>query len=149
MRDAITLMDKCLSYSKDLTLDNVIKALGIANYDVMFSLFDNLVYNKTALVLEQIDSIHASGIDMKQFVKSFTEFVLDICKYGLTQNFDIIRIPNTYSNVLSEYGEYEFSRSKDLLHDMIELSAEIKWDTNPRYVIEAKMFIFSSEVENG
>lgn len=145
MRDAITLMDKCLSYSTDLTLDNVIKALGIANYDIMFDLFDNLIYNKTALVLEQIDSIHKSGVDMKQFVRSLTEFVLDICKYGLTQSFDIIRIPETYDSILKEYKGYEYSRAKELLQSMIELNAEIKWDTNPKYAIEAKMFIFSKE----
>jgi len=33
MRDAITLMDKALSYSLDLTLENVVKALGVTNYD--------------------------------------------------------------------------------------------------------------------
>lgn len=53
MRDAITLMDKCLSYSTELTVENVVKALGVANYDVMFSLLDSLIESKTSLCLEQ------------------------------------------------------------------------------------------------
>ena len=35
MRDAITLMDKCLSYSSELTVENIVKALGVADYDTM------------------------------------------------------------------------------------------------------------------
>ena len=148
MRDAITLMDKCLSYSTELTVENVVKALGVANYDVMFSLLDSLIESKTSLCLEQIDSIYKSGIEMKQFIKTFTEFVLDICKYGLTKDFGLIKIPNIYKSELDAYGDYEYSRAKDLLSILIELNAEIKWETSPKYNIEAKFFVFS-EVNNG
>lgn len=148
MRDAITLMDKCLSYSTDLTVENVVKALGIANYDIMFSLFDSLINHDTEMVLSQIDSIYASGIDIKQFVKTFTEFILDICKYGLTKDFSMIHIPNTYSTCLQGYDTAEYNIAKSLLKALIELNAEIKWDTSPKYAVEAKLFIFS-EVKNG
>ena len=148
MRDAITLLDKCLSYSTELTVENVVKALGVANYDVMFSLLDSLIENKTTLCLEQVDSIYKSGIEMKQFVKTFTEFVLDVCKYGLTKEFSLIKIPNIYKSSLDAYGDYEFDRAKELLKVLIDLSASIKWETNPRYVIDATFFTFS-EVDNG
>ena len=143
MRDAITLMDKCLSYSQDLSVDNVVKALGVADYDVMFSLLDSLIEHKTDLMLGQIDDIYKSGLDIKQFVKSFTEFVLDICKYGLTKSFDLVKIPNTYSEILNTYSDYEYSSSKMLLQTLIELNAEIKWETNPKFAVDAKLFIFS------
>lgn len=148
MRDAITLLDKCLSYSTELTVENVVKALGVANYDVMFSLLDSLIESKTSLCLEQIDSIYKSGIEMKQFVKNLTEFVLDVCKYGLTKDFGLIKIPNIYKSELDAYGDYEYSRAKDLLSVLIELNAEIKWETSPKYNIEAKFFVFC-EVNNG
>lgn len=142
MRDAITLMDKCLSYSTELTVENVVKALGIANYDVMFSLLDSLIEHKTKLVLEQIDSVYKSGIEMKQFIKTFMEFALDVCKYGLTGDFALLKMPNTYQNVLDKFGDYEYSETHRLLKDLISLNAEIKWDPSPKYSIEAKLFMF-------
>ena len=148
LRDSLSLLDKCLSYSTELTVENVVKALGVANYDVMFSLLDSLIENKTTLCLEQVDSIYKSGIEMKQFVKTFTEFVLDVCKYGLTKEFSLIKIPNIYKSSLDAYGDYEFDRAKELLKVLIDLSASIKWETNPRYVIDATFFTFS-EVDNG
>ena len=147
MRDAITLMDKCLSYSPELTVENVVKALGVADYDVMFSLLDDLIEHKSEMVLEQIDSIYRSGIDMKQFIKTFTEFTLDVCKYGLTSDFRLVKIPNTYESILKQYGDYEFLVCKDLLKELVMLNTEIKWETSPKYTIEAKLFIFS-EVDN-
>lgn len=143
LRDAITLMDKCLSYSTELTVDNVVKALGVADYDVMFDLLDNLIGHKTDVVLSHIDSIYKSGIDMKQFIRTFTEFVLDICKYGLTKDFGLLKIPNTYKSELDSYGDSEYLLAKSLLNVLIELNSEIRWDTNPKYSIEAKLFIFS------
>ena len=148
MRDAITLMDKCLSYSTELTVENVVKALGIANYDVMFSLLDSLIEHKTQLALEQTDSIYKSGIEMKQFIKTFMEFTLDVCKYSLTKDFALLKIPNTYATVLSKFGEYEYAESRRLLKDLIELNASIKWDSSPKYTVEAKFFMFC-EVDNG
>ena len=44
-RDAITMLDKCLAYPKDLTLENVVKALGTTDYDTMFKLTDYLIDN--------------------------------------------------------------------------------------------------------
>ena len=44
MRDAITLLDKSLSYSVQLTLDNVVKALGTVNYDTMIKLTEAIYY---------------------------------------------------------------------------------------------------------
>ena len=142
MRDAITLMDKCLSYSSELTVENVVKALGIANYDVMFSLLDSLIEHKTKLALEQIDSVYKSGIEMKQFIKTFMEFALDVCKYGLTRDFALLKMPNTYQSILDKFGDYEYSETHRLLKDLISLNAEIKWDPSPKYSIEAKLFMF-------
>ena len=43
MRDAITLLDKCLSYSGDITVENVVNALGATDYGVMFELLEYII----------------------------------------------------------------------------------------------------------
>ena len=49
MRDAITMMDKCLSFSSTLSLENVVKALGVADYETMIGLSVNILINKLIL----------------------------------------------------------------------------------------------------
>ena len=80
MRDAITLMDKALSFNKDLTLENVVHALGTTNYDIMFDLTECFVYPNSKKMMEIIDSIHADGKDLKRFMKTYIQFLLDVQK---------------------------------------------------------------------
>ena len=49
MRDAITMLDKCLAYSSELSMENVLKALGIADYDTMMD-FINAYVNADVLL---------------------------------------------------------------------------------------------------
>ena len=35
MRDSITMLEKCLGYSNKLTVENVVKALGISDYEAL------------------------------------------------------------------------------------------------------------------
>lgn len=145
MRDALTLLDKCLSYSEDLTIENVIKALGTVDYDVMFTLTDSIIFNQPEKVIETIENLYLSGIDLKQFVKTYMQFILDVNKYLLTKTFDYINIPNTCEDDLNEYktindGECIYQLSK-LLETLIKLNADIKWETSPKALIQATLLL--------
>ena len=149
MRDAITLMDKCLSYSIDLTLDNVIHALGVVDYEMMFNLFDAICDNKSDKVIDIIERVHMSGKDLKQFVKAFSDMLLDICKYDVTSDFKYIQLPKTYETELGAYSNYEFGVAHRLLKSMISLNSLIKWETSPKPVIEATLLMEVDEKVHG
>ena len=138
LRDAITLMDKCLSYSKELTVENVVKALGVADYDTMMDLVSNIIQNDAECVIKDIEEIHNDGKDLKQFIRQFLNFVLDIKKYAILDSFDYIQIP--YSEGMEEFLDTmadEFDKISDLLDLLIKINAEIKYDGSPKYLIEA------------
>lgn len=141
MRDSITTLDKCISYSKNLTLENVTKALGTVNYDTMFDL-TNAVYNyETNKVIEMIETVYMSGVNIKQFVKDYSLFVLDLCKYGLTRTFDYIQIPDIYKSSLDVYDNNAYAFFNQLLGEMIKLNTTIKWETSPKPVIESTFIL--------
>ena len=140
MRDAITLMDKCLSYSKDLTMENIVKALGVADYDTMKALTLNYCIQSESNIIEVIERIHNDGKDLKQFVRQYINFVLDIKKYFILESFDCIAIPQTDDNIsflkdLQRNDEYD--KISDLLDLFIKINSEIKYDSSPKYMIEA------------
>lgn len=141
MRDAITLMDKCLAFSPSLTIQNVISALGTVDYHVMFDLSDAIFDKKADRIIEIIETIHRSGKDLKQFIKQYMNFLLDVCKYSSLNSFEFLQIPITYKTELSSYDSYEFDVSRKLLGDMIRLNADIKWDTTPKPMIEATLIM--------
>lgn len=133
MRDALTMLDKCLAYSNDLTFENVVASLGIPSYDIMCDLLEAMADDKTEDKLDIINNVFISGYDLKQFIKHFTNFVLDCIKYhlGADDYVDCVltqEIIETFETV---------SPTADTLKELITLQNDIKWDINPKARIEA------------
>lgn len=143
MRDAITLLDKCLSYSPDLTLSNVTKALGTADYEQMIDLTHYLIIRDEMRVIEVIDSIYYNGVDLKQFIKQYQNFLLDVCKYGILGDFDSLQLPETADtkDFLKKWTDTCFDTCLHLLDTVVKLNSEIKWDSTPKAAIQAAMLL--------
>lgn len=142
MRDAITLMDKCLSLDNNLTLENVLNTVGTAGYDEFFKLLNQLLSSDKQCV-EYIDRAYADGKDLKIYIKEFMKFVLDVEKYYIYgETFDFITIPQVYESELSAI------RDDDELYDVLgsvlklvlDINNAIKWDNDPKTIIDL-MFI--------
>lgn len=146
MRDAITMMDKCLAFSNDLSVENIVKALGTVDYDTMFTLTDCILQKQSNTVIELIETIHMSGKDLGQFIKSYTNFMLDLCKYGIVRSFEYVDIPNTYSDKLCRYSSSAYTEFADILGMLVKLSSDIKWETAPKSVIESRFLLRCLEV---
>lgn len=146
MRDAITLMDKCLAFNTTLTTENVIKALGTTNYDVMFDMLEAFYNNNGSELVKLVDKLYTDGADLKLFIQNFMQVVLDICIYDLTSDFKLTKLPLTYERELAQYTGYEFGVCNRLLSMLVNLINDIKWQTNCKPLIQA---CFIMEVANG
>jgi DNA polymerase-3 subunit gamma/tau len=139
MRDAITLLDKCLSLSHDLTLENVLKTIGAEDYDT-FILFLTALQNKEkGTAITTIENVYNAGKDVKQFMKDFAKFVLEVEKYALYKNFDYISLPNTLENELEQLIDDTLF---DVMDFVVSLNSQIKWDSDPKTLIELSILIY-------
>ena len=141
LRDAITMLDKCLSYNSNLSMENIVKALGVVDYDVMRSLTNAIMVKDYKGIIEVIEEVHMSGKDLKQFIRQYMNFVVDIAKYNIIPTFDYIQIPNieTNQNFLNKITKVYGSSINELLELVIKLNSEIKYDSSPKYLIEAML----------
>lgn len=140
MRDAITLMDKCLAYSSELTVENIVKALGVADYDIMCKLTMNYVLDSKKTIIELIEQIHSAGIDLKQFIRQYINFVLDIKKYAILENFEYLQLPQVeqITTMLKDIvNNNELDIIDELLDKLLQLNTDIKYDPAPKCIIEA------------
>lgn len=147
LRDAITLLDKCLAYSKILTLENVVKALGTTDYDTMFKLTDYLIDSKVKLSLALIEDIYNSGKDLKTFIRQYIQFLLDLSKWGIGCDWKYLTLPKLtdYEQWLKDCGDREFEAIIDWLSVFVNLNADIKWSQSVKYDIEASIVINSED----
>lgn len=147
MRDAITLLDKCISYSNNITLENVVKALGVADYDTMLSMNDAIMKPDVNSILTLVDKVYSSGVDLKQFIKTYFEFILDVNILAVTGNKNFVKIPDNCLPKLREYGDWEWEVCERLLDMLVDLQNSIKYEQNPKSVICAKFILFVKEIE--
>ena len=139
MRDAITLMDKCLSLSNNLSLKYVLQAIGGENYDT-FILFLTALQNKEKeTAITTIENVYNAGKDVKQFMKDFAKFILEVEKYALYKNFDYISLPNTLENELEQLIDDTLFNVMDFV---VSLNNQIKWDSDPKTLIELSILIY-------
>lgn len=143
MRASIAYLDKCLSYNKHVTLQRAIEALGGINYDVMFKLVDAIYDGDESKVIDIIETVYREGADLKLFLKQFTNFVLDVCKYINFENFDYIQIPQTFVDQLNNTIAVEDRNFfKQILKSVNELNTTCKWEQNCKPLIELNMLIW-------
>lgn len=144
MRDAITLMDKCLSLSSDLTLENVLQTIGGEDYST-FILFLTALQNKEkGTAITTIENIYNAGKDVKQFMKDFAKFVLEVEKYALYKNFNYISLPNTLEDELEQLID---DTVFDVMDFIVSLNNQVKWDTDPKTLIELSILIYCGKGE--
>lgn len=143
MRDAISMLDKCISYSNQVTVENVVKALGISDYENLDKLLLNILNNNERMCIDIIENIYKSGKDLKQFIKQQIQFILDVLKYLIYQSYDYIQIPNTLN--LNNYKNYEYDNILKILDKIIKLQNQIKYEQNPKVLVESELLILTKK----
>ena len=147
MRDAITLLDKCLAFSTELTTENVVKALGTVDYQIMLDLTDAIINRKEKDVIATIESIHSSGKDVKRFIKQYIHFLLDVEKYKIGCEWKYLNLPRLkqYETWLNKLEDADYDVVDSLLDSMMELNSQIKYSDTAKLDVEARLMIFVAE----
>lgn len=144
MRDAITLLDKCLSLSSDLTLENVLKTIGAEDYDTFIQMLYALVNKDGTSGIQIIEDIYNGGKDVKLFMKEFAKFILEVEKYSLFRSFNYISLPNTMKEDLDDMCENGNSIF-DTMEFVVDVNNKIKWDSDPKTLIELSILLYCKE----
>ena len=145
MRDAITMMDKCLSLSKELTIDNVLSAVGSEDYSTFFELLYKLL-NCDFRALQIIDSVFSKGKDLKQFMKQFERFILDCGKYQIFKDIKSTSLPET-KEIIDSLDTID-SSVIELLDLINDLNNNIKYSSDAKTIIQATFMIYCNKEED-
>lgn len=142
MRDAISTLEKCAGYSSDLTITNVLEALGNYSYDMFFELINSTIDGKVDNVLTILNDFYRDGNDLKLFVDMYLSFCLDISKYIVFQSTDMLKIPSSLEGKLKDSTNFENSLNyyMYIVNQLLDLKNMLKNDSNIKSTIEV-MFL--------
>ena len=126
MRDALTLLDKALAYSSDITTSNILSALNLPSYDDYFSLLSAYSKKNNAEIASIVHQVYNSGINFVQWFENFHSFVMNIVKYILLQDINKTMIPCVYSDKISKYTAAHSAVCLRLANKLIDLISDLK-----------------------
>ena len=145
MRDAITMLDKVSSLNSKITIESVVSALGTVDYDIYFDLLESMLSEELDNSIKVLEYIHSQGKDLKQFIKQFQYFVVDVSKYNLFNSFSYTQIPETDKN--KKRMKYLNGDTVSILNFIINVNEVIKWENNPLYAIQSMFISYMNEKE--
>jgi DNA polymerase-3 subunit gamma/tau len=82
VRDALSLLDQVIAFNAEqLSDDDVVAALGIADRRLLFAVADAIVRREPAAALERIAEIHRFGYDLRRFSRDLLEHLRNLAVY--------------------------------------------------------------------
>ncbi len=139
MRDALSLLDQCISYKEgELTFEDALNILGIANTNLLFSMVDDIRDKNLENVLFKIDEIIQSGKDINQFIKDLIYHFRNLLIVKTSRNpVDLIDIDE---ETITMYVEQSKNMSLDFILKALDIlnksENQAKWATQPRIILE-------------
>jgi len=140
MRDALSLLDVCLSYTDgEVSAQLTRELLGTAGRAFMFEFVDSLIENDTGKALLQIDDMMRRGCDPQVFIRDTVSHLRAIMlagsiKTGLAELMEI-----TQEDAQHFYEQSERISNDKLMRIMnlfMRAEPDMKWASRPRTMLE-------------
>lgn len=124
MRDAISLLDQCISVSKHIDENIVRDTAGVAGTDHLFALADCVLNKNAAAALKILDELHDASKDLILLLEELTGHFRNLCMLS-AMNMDFSLIPagsggrTELANQAGAFALGEIMRCMDILQESI------------------------------
>lgn len=129
MRNAITMLDKCISLNTNVTVNSILAVLGNVDYIVNFNFLNSIINRDFKSAIYIVDNIYNGGKDLKQFFKEFQTILIDIINVKLFETFRGTTLP-TSENIKNNIDNLSFNDCADVLDLIIDINNNLKWESD-------------------
>ena len=140
MRDALSILDMCLGYGKDINEELVRTVLGTSDRAFLFRFSQALREEDPAQVILLIDEVMRDGKDPLVFSRDVSGHLrtLLMAKCCGAESGTILEMTEEdTAEYLRESEEYPASRLMDMLELFMRLEADLRYASSPRIALES------------
>ena len=145
MRDALTLFDQTVAFcGKEVTYDQVIKNLGVLDYEYYFNLTANFLAGDYATALRTFDEILGKGFNAQSFIGGLSTHFRDLIVCKNEASSTLLELAPT---VAERYRQVAQQCDPGFLFQALDITsaceAGYKQSGNPRLLIEIALMKIS------
>ncbi len=124
MRDAVSLLDQCISVSRNIDENVVRDTAGVAGTEHLFSIAECIKTGNTAYALKILDELHAASKDVILLLEELANHFRNLCMLkSMNMDFSLIPAGSGDKNALAQQTERftlgEIMRCMDILSEYI------------------------------
>lgn len=127
LRDALTLLDKSLSYSNILSMENIQSALNLPAYDDYFILLSAISKKNNLEITQILHRVYNSGVNFVNWFELFHQFVINIVKFIFLKDISMTMIPSHYISKIEKYNESHSIVCLKLANRLVKMNQELKY----------------------
>jgi len=149
MRDALSLLDRCLAFymGEELTYEKALHALGEADTEVFSALTEAVTSGDTAQALRLLGRQVAGGVEVGQFISDYIQFLRNLLIVSTTSPEDALEIVDATEEQMQDL-EYIASKTdaKTLMRFiriLSDLLSRMRYAANRRILAETTIMMLS------
>ncbi|MBS4535893.1 DNA polymerase III subunit gamma/tau [Clostridium sp. D2Q-14] len=152
MRDALSILDQCVSFSEGtITYEYILSILGTVNNDIIFDMADYIIDDDLEKALINVDELVMMGKDVHQFIKDLINHFRNLMVAKSSDKLDDI-IDGT-EEMIEQFKQQSKSITLNRVISIIKLLSEAesnsKWSSQPRIILETTLMkMVSPELDN-
>ena len=138
MRDALSILEQCISYhmGEELTLDKVLDAIGAVDVEVYIQLFEYLKKRDVVGALKIIDEAIWQGKDLLQLVNEFTGFIRNILVLSIDTSMTMEVNQETKDRMIALAQDANEDALMHAIYVLQDASAKIAYTSSKRVMLE-------------
>lgn len=149
LRDAIGLLDQISSFSnKKVTIEEVCLVGENISSETLIKLIEAYVEKNMPLLLEIVENIYLEGKDFAKLTESMLLFFRNVAIHKKAPNYFDSKDITMKKETIEVSEKIPFKSLKEIIHNIEELSKEIKASNYPRVLFEIFLLNSYGEAEN-
>ena len=151
LRDAISILDQCISLGKEeLTHEDVLKITGIVKDTFISETVEYIINRQVEDVLKQIDRLVMDGKSISQFVSDLIFYYRNLLICSTTKNPEEIidASEDAIGRMKEQCKMLETFEMVAAIKELSALEASLKWSAHPRILLETALIKLSEESLN-
>ncbi|MGM0379426.1 MAG: DNA polymerase III subunit gamma/tau [Bacillota bacterium] len=150
VRDALSILEKCISTHEKLTSSLVANILGLVPKKILNDFTQAIIDDDLSLAIDLINSINDEGKDLKQFIDIIINHFRNLMIIKIHKNSkNLLDISNDEIKSLKSFDEkLELIEINRIIQLFVDLNNKIKWATHTKVLFEVTIIkIFKKEYD--
>lgn len=145
MRDALSIMDQCASYTRDeITVDAIDQIYGLATTSEKIGLIEDIQNKDLASILTRIQNYEEKGIDFVRYTDGMIDILKDSAVYSVCKKEELLKVLNQEeANTLS--SKISSSMCMQICEKLLDTKSRYKQSTSAARVFEVMCLSLATE----